>query len=345
ARCRSELGDLEQAQEAIKSDAQERQNRERDAREWRERQRRLSLLVLQRRFEEIDSRLSKLGKMDDQLRKSRKKQEGLRGYSGFPVELRDRILKEKGRLDDLSSEVDGLRRQWDEVSPQLEQLKRRIRQVRDDMAALEYARDFPANRKDEFDSLRIVRGKAIESLSNLEGKKHALETDLQVATKRILSPRTMIYGSLVAAAAILVVSALVKAVVPGLLGAVLAVLIGIVVSRFLGPPRKMQEQLINLQRKVTEKKDEIGQTEGQLRQLLDELSIAAQPLQARIAAFSQRLQDRNNLFKHEKDLDLLLEKRKGLASMLNNLQEKKEDARASEGRLRNLLAQAGLVVV
>jgi len=342
---RAELRKLEKAHEGIRRDAEEKQQREGDARTLREGQRRLSLLISQKRLEETESRLGKLAKMNDQLRESRNKQEELKGYSGFPVELRDRILKEKGTLDNLSNEVDGLRRQWDEVSPQLEQVKGRIRQVRDDMAALEYARDFPANRKDEFDSLRIVRGRAIESLSNLEGKKHALETDLQVATKRILSPRTMVYGSLVAAAAILVVSALAKAVVPGLLGAVLAVLIGVVVSRFLGPPRKMQEQLTNLQGKIAERTREIGHTEAQLRGLLGEVSIAAESLEAGIVAFSQRFQDRNYLLEYEKDLALLLEKRKGLASMLNNLQEKKEDARASEGRLKNLLAQAGLVVV
>jgi len=345
AEAQSELKKLGDAQEELKSDAQKRQKREDDAGTLRERQRRLSLLISQKRLEETESRLGKLANMDGQLQKLGKQREQLQTYSGFPVELRDRILKEKGTLDNLSNEVDGLRRQWDEVSPQLEQLKGRIRQVRDSMAALEYARDFPADRKDEFDGLRIVRGKAIESLSNLEGKKHALETDLQVATKRILSPRTMIYGSLVAAAAILVVSALAKAVVPGLLGAALAVLIGIVISRSLGPPRKMQEQLTNLQGKIAERRREIGHTEAQLRGLLGEVSIAAESLEAGIVAFSQRFQDRNYLLEYEKDVALLLEKRKGLASIQSNLQEKKEDAKTSEGRLKELLARAGLDVV
>ena len=345
ARCRSELGDVEEAQEAIKSYAQERQKREGDARKWRERQRRLSLLISQRRFEEIDSRLSKLGKMDDQLRKSRKKQGGLKGYSGFPVELRDRILKEKGRLDDLSSEVDKLQKWWNNVSPQLEEVERQIRQVGDSMGALEHVRGFPADRKGEFDGLRIAREKAIESLSGLEEKIGALEGDLQVAAKRKPSPRMIMCGGVAVAAAILLVSALARAVIPGLIGAILTILIGVVVSRLLGPPRKMQEQLTNLRRSIEEKKDEIGQMETQLTRLLHEVNISAESLEAAVRVFNQRLQDRDRLLEYENGLKLLKEKSKRLSSTLSNLQEKQERARESKLRLTKLLTQAGLEVV
>lgn len=129
----------------------------------------------------------------------------------------------------------------------------------------------------------------------------------------------IIWAGVVAATIIFIASALARAVIPGLLGAIFPILIGVIISRFRGPPRRVQEQQSNLQRRAREKKDKIGQIENQSTRLLREVSISAEPLEAGIEAFSQRIQDQLGLSKLEKDLEILEERRKRLSSIEDNL--------------------------
>lgn len=339
---RQELAELEKSQDAIQYVVSERDALEAKAQGLRGSQRRLSYLVTSKKLEEVNQTLATAGEIRQQVARLRIEAESLSSYASFPADLRDAVLAEKGAIDLVAGQVSQLRENWEQVSPDFERVRGEIRQCRVEMETLKLARDFPLDKEDEFNRLRISRDNAVDGLSSLRGEEARYSQRVRSKSPVVSrATKAVLPGGLALAGAVALFS-----VITGFVsvGVPIALVMGVAAAAVYVMLRKgtFLEGLGDLRHRVESQERQVTLLESELSALFEDTGIRADSLDLAIELFRHRATSKKRLDELERRLEALEEKRTRLASVRDGREEKEKEADRSRAKLEQMLEAAGI---
>ncbi len=341
-KARTELQALEADYLALQQSAAEKDECEELLGRLKAEQRLISYRVASARLKELDDGIGALEGIDRMLAGVEAQMAGLADVAGFPVETRDTVLAQKGRLDSLLQQRAGLQARSKDLPAQIETLSQEIQECQQAIEALGYSRGFPLEREEDFNRLRFSLEASRERVAGLrrdEGKPE----DFHLGRQDRKAVRTPALVSGLAVAIVLgVLVAITGSPAAGLIAGVLIAAGTLVVLYLYRDPPPGMAKPEGLRSALLAEEERAAEMEGQLELLFLEVGVRTETVDSGVVAFQKRIVAARDLAQREAELVTMGEKLKRLLAERRQVEDSENQALEAERALLGTLRRSGI---